>query len=148
MRLDVAAKTAEETRARLQAEAREAGVTEEYISVLVDTFYARVRAHPELGPVFEAVVEDRWGQHLEKMKRFWGSVALRKGSYGGDPMAAHLALKDARPEHFPMWLELFEQTLQETAPGPAAVEHFMKLARAMASRLCTAMFQRPCQCSK
>lgn len=53
--------TAEDRRKKIQAKAAAMGINEAFISELVDTFYTRVRAHPELGPLFENVLEGRWG---------------------------------------------------------------------------------------
>lgn len=140
MRIEVASHMALETRRKLQEEARAMGVTEEYISLLVDKFYDKVRAHPELGPVFNDVILDNWPEHLHKMKLFWNSIALRTGTYSGNPMPIHKALTEAKPEHFGIWLTLWDQTLQETAPQPQVVEYFMGFANVMGERLSKAMF--------
>lgn len=140
MRIEIATQIALEKRRELQAQARSIGVSEEYISELVDTFYERVRAHPELGPVFDEVIRDNWPKHLTRMKLFWSSIALRTGKYRGNPMPVHKALTNAQPEHFVMWLDLFKQTLVDTAPTPEATEYFMGFANAMGDRLSKAMF--------
>lgn len=141
-KLSVAAATdiAMEKRKKLQDEARAIGVSEEYISVLVDEFYTKVRADAELGPVFDHVILDRWPWHLNRMKDFWNSIALRTGTYRGNPMIAHQALTEGKPEHFDIWLRLWKQTLEETAPNPEVVEFFMGYANAMGDRLSRAMF--------
>lgn len=140
MRIEVASQMAMETRRRLQEEARAMGVSEAYISSLVEDFYTKVRAHPELGPVFDKVILDNWPAHLETMKRFWESIALRTGNYHGNPMPLHKALENAKPEHFGIWLSLFEVTLRETAPNLEVVEYFMGFANVMGERLSQAMF--------
>ena len=141
MRIDVATLKALETRRRLHEEARAIGVSEEYISLLVDSFYEKVRGHPELGPVFNDLIQDNWPRHLARMKIFWSSIALRTGAYEGNPMPIHKALTNAKPEHFTIWLELFKQTLSETAPTPDVIDYFMAFANSMGKRLSTAMFQ-------
>jgi len=133
-------KQAQETRRRLQEEARSIGINEEYISLLVDSFYARVRQHPELGPVFEKAIGDAWAEHMPKMKAFWSSVVLRTGAYGGKPMVVHKALTDARPEHFAIWLTLFEETLRATSPNEQVTKAFLDGAKQMAVRLQAGMF--------
>ncbi len=127
-------------RKALQDAAYAIGIDEAYIARLVETFYGKVRSDPDLGPVFEAVVQGNWDRHLGRMKVFWEAVALRKGGYDGRPMEVHRRLRNARPEHFDRWLALFEATLRETAPNEAVVETFLKLARQMAARLSEAMF--------
>ncbi len=129
-----------ETRKGLQDHARSIGVSEEYVSLLVDTFYNKVRTHHELGKVFDDVIQDRWPVHLAKMKSFWGSIALRTGGYKGNPMMTHAALTEAKNGHFAIWLRLFEETLNETAPTPEVVQYFMGYANTMAARLSKAMF--------
>lgn len=127
-------------REELQQAARNMGVTEDYISTLVDAFYEKVRNHQELGPVFNSAIQHRWPVHLAKMKLFWSSVALRAGTYKGDPMKTHKALTNASPHHFKIWLNLFEKTLQETAPNQDVVDYFMGFAHTMSPRLQKAMF--------
>lgn len=133
-------KLALEKRRELQAEAHAMGIDEAYISELVETFYAKVRQDPNLGPVFERVVHDNWEPHLTKMKAFWTSVILRTGEYKGKPMVAHSHVIGGKPEHFEIWLEIFAQTLDQTAPSPEAAELFLSRAKSMAPRLASAMF--------
>lgn len=140
MKIEVALHEALETRKRLQEEARSIGISEEYISELVDSFYTKVRSDPVLGPVFNDVILDNWPEHLHKMKLFWNSIALRTGTYKGNPMIAHTQLTNALPEHFPIWIQLWNQTLEETAPQPEVVEFFMGYAHMMGQRLSSVMF--------
>ena len=140
MTTEAALLNALETRKRLQSEARAMGITEDYITLLVDAFYGKVRAHPELGPVFDNHIQDHWPDHLARMKLFWNSIALRTGTYRGNPLPVHKALSDARSEHFQIWLDLFKETLVETAPSTGVVDQFMKYATSMADRLSKAMF--------
>lgn len=110
----------------------ETGIDDALISRLVDAFYARVRADPLLGPVFDARISD-WEPHLQQMRLFWSSVALMSGAYHGRPMPKHLPLPvDA--VHFDRWLELFGQTAREVCP-PAAADHFIERARRIAESL-------------
>lgn len=94
-------------------------ISEAQISALVDTFYAKVRRDPEIGPIFNAVVDD-WPHHLALLKDFWSSVLLATGRYKGNPMMRHLQL-GLDPEHFTRWLALFEETVRDIfAPDSAA----------------------------
>lgn len=135
--------SAEERRTEIQTHARAMGVTENYISTLVDTFYERVRAHPLIGPIFEEAIGDNWPTHLAKMKQFWSSVALNTGVYSGKPVPAHQKLSRAQPWHFNIWLALFRQTLEDTAPSREAVAYFMGRAERIAQSLQLAMFGVP-----
>ena len=136
--------SAEARRKKLQDEAASIGVTEAYISQLVDAFYTKIRAHDVLGPIFAGVIKDGdWTPHLTTMKKFWSSVALSSGLYSGQPVPKHKAVSAIRPEHFTLWLDLFEQTLHETAPHPAAIPHFMERASRIGKSLQLALFWTP-----
>jgi len=98
-------------------------VTEQQLTKLVDRFYAKVRQDELLGPVFNAVITD-WPQHLERLSAFWSSVMLTSGRYKGQPMIAHLKLKQSiQPVMFERWLALWKETASEILDheGEAAV---------------------------
>ncbi len=135
--------SAEERRADIQAHAHSIGVTEAYISTLVDTFYGRIRAHDLIGPIFEEAIGDNWPPHLAKMKQFWSAVALNTGAYSGKPVPAHQKLSSVRPWHFNIWLALFRQPLEETAPSREAIVYFMERAERIAQSVQLAMFGAP-----
>jgi hemoglobin len=118
-------RSAEERRAELQANASRIGVTEDYISTLVESFYARVRKDELLGPVFNNAIGENWPSHLAKLKDFWSSVALNTGRYDGRPMPVHMKLEGVGRTHFQVWLGLFEKTLQDTAPSAEAAQYFL-----------------------
>lgn len=95
-------------------------ITEEEISTLVDRFYAKVRLDDEIGPIFNAIVDD-WPYHLSLLKDFWSTILLTTGRYKGDPMMKHLQLP-LDPSHFQRWLTLFQETANETLlPDHAAI---------------------------
>lgn len=96
----------------------EPAFTESEISQLVDSFYAKVRLDPEIGPIFNAIVGD-WPHHLATLKDFWSTVLLTTGRYKGDPMMTHLQLP-LDPHHFERWLALFDETASEIFPAPTA----------------------------
>ena len=89
-------------------------ITEPEISTLVDHFYAKVRRDPDIGPIFNAIVDD-WPHHLATLKDFWSTVLLTTGRYIGDPMMKHLQLS-LDPPHFERWLALFAETANEVLP--------------------------------
>ena len=132
-------------RQHVQHAAFRLGIDDEYISILVDSFYDRIRSHQVLGPVFAETIGSNWQPHLEKMKDFWSSVAMSTGRYNGQPVPAHQKLTQVQQHHFGIWLDLFRQTLVETAPTPQAVEYFMERAERIARSLQMAMFDRPGQ---
>ena len=110
-----------------------AGVTEDMISEVVDTFYARVRRDEVLGPIFNRIVDD-WPEHLAKLKDFWSSVLLMTGRFKGRPMAVHVGIPDIERSHFERWLSLFGETVTELCP-PAAAAVFREKAAMIAESL-------------
>jgi len=130
-------------REQIVAEAAAMGIDRDYISTLVETFYSRVQKHDLLGPIFNDAISD-WDAHLKTMKRFWASVALNAGEYSGKPVPAHRKHIDMiKAADFDVWLGLFRQTLDETAPTPAARDYFMVRAERIAKSLRLAMFGTP-----
>jgi hemoglobin len=108
------------------------GIDEAMIQTLVRGFYSRVRRDSLLGPIFESKVND-WEKHIERLCRFWSSVALMSGRYHGQPMLVHLPLPvDAA--HFDRWLEIFAATARDLCP-PAAAAHFLERAARIADSL-------------
>jgi hemoglobin len=133
---------AEERRAAIRADAAAIGIDEAYVGLLVDRFYARIRADAMLGPIFEREIGDGWAPHLARMKAFWASVALNAGVYSGRPVPVHQRLGDVTRVHFAHWLALFRETLAETAPSPEAAAYFMVRAERIAASLQMAIFER------
>jgi hemoglobin len=111
----------------------EAGVSEAMIEALVVAFYARIREHPVLGPVFNARIDD-WDAHIAKLCAFWSSVALMTGCYKGRPMPVHAAIHEITGDHFEAWLALFRETAGEICP-PAAAALFIDRAERIAQSL-------------
>ena len=117
-------------------------VTEDGIAILIDKFYARVRRHKTLGPVFEAAIaEEEWPDHLETMRRFWSSVMLSSGRYSGDPVSVHRAVVGIERPLFADWLVLFTETAAELFEPERASEFSIK-ARRIATSLQLALFHR------
>lgn len=96
---------------------------------LIPLFYDRVRADPELGPIFNDAVHD-WPDHLDKLVAFWSSVMLTSGRYKGNPMMAHVRHR-ARitPALFERWLALWASTTAEVMAPAAAAALQAKAAR-------------------
>ncbi|NRB01778.1 MAG: group III truncated hemoglobin [Rhodobacteraceae bacterium] len=97
------------------------------IADVVAAFYAKIRIHPVLGPVFAAHVSD-WVHHEEKITRFWASAILHERSYDGNPMQIHMQAGDVHTSHFAAWLDIFEETVTEKVPAPQS-EAWSLLAR-------------------
>ncbi len=88
------------------------------IAHLVNRFYDKVSADPLLGAVFNPVVDD-WDAHKRLLISFWCSVALRAGTYRGNPMAMHRS-HPIRAEHFERWLAMWTETAKEVLDADAA----------------------------
>lgn len=112
------------------------------IALLVRRFYTRIRADTVLGPIFNDVIGDNWEPHLLKMIDFWSSVMLTTGRYKGQPMRAHLKLKQVTPEHFERWLKLFRETADEVC-APETADRFVEKAGRIAESLQLGMFFKP-----
>ncbi|MCV2880478.1 group III truncated hemoglobin [Actibacterium sp. XHP0104] len=95
-------------------------ITRPEIERVVARFYAAVREHPGLGPVFAVHVKD-WPAHEAKIANFWANAILNERVYDGSPMAAHVNAGNVRPGMFGPWLALFDATLMtELTPDQAA----------------------------
>ncbi|EBA07139.1 group III truncated hemoglobin [Sagittula stellata] len=94
-------------------------VTRADIERVVAAFYARVRVHPGLGPVFAVHVED-WPTHEARVADFWANAILGERRYDGNPVRVHQQAGNVRPGMFETWLALFDQVLQaELTPEQA-----------------------------
>ncbi|MBS1950157.1 MAG: globin family protein [Cytophagales bacterium] len=91
----------------------------EDIKSLVDSFYGKVRKDEKLKDIFNAVIQNRWPEHLEKMYRFWQTVLLDEHTYQGSPFIPHAQLP-VDEEHFNQWLKLFFETVDEKFTGAKA----------------------------
>ncbi len=117
-------------------------ITEDGIAQLVDTFYARIRTEPILGPVFEAkIAPDAWPRHLATMRRFWSSVMLTSGAYSGNPVSVHRGVPGLERPMFAHWLALFTQTAEDLFESAPAADFAVK-ARRVAFSLELAVFHR------
>ncbi|MGO4907521.1 group III truncated hemoglobin [Pseudorhodobacter sp. W20_MBD10_FR17] len=94
-------------------------ITPAEIDDVVAGFYAAVRKHPKLGPVFASHVTD-WPAHEEKIGRFWRNAILFERSYDGNPMAVHKAAGNVRPGMFDDWLAMFDAVLIQRLPPETA----------------------------
>lgn len=119
-------------------------IDEDLIEALVRTFYDRVRAHPDLGPIFASKIGEDWEPHLQKMFAFWSSVTMLTGRYKGQPQRAHMPLKQVTPAHFQTWLQLFRATADEVC-GPEIAPIFIEKAERIADSLQLGMFFNPAE---
>lgn len=99
---------------------------------LIKPFYADIRQHAVLGPIFNAHIQD-WPAHLDKITDFWALQTGGHSRYRGGFGAAHIAL-GIGADHFSHWLGLWEfNNARQLAPREAA--EMNALARQLAGRL-------------
>lgn len=99
------------------------------IARLVTLFYDRARSDALIGPVFEAMVED-WDTHLRALTAFWAAQLRGRGTYRGQPVAAHIAMAQRiAPDMFARWLDLWQQTAREVMIPPDAEALISKATR-------------------
>ncbi len=91
------------------------------VKQLVDTFYAKVQKDDLIGPIFDAVIQDRWPEHLDKMYRFWQTILLEEHTYYGSPFPPHAKLPIEKM-HFEHWLKLFYDNIDDQFEGEKADE--------------------------
>ena len=117
-------------------------LSDDAIRHLVESFYAKVRADPALGPIFERAIPGDWGPHLATMHDFWSSIMLTSGRYKGNPVAIHLRVEGIEPQLFARWLALFDETCRELFDDDIA-DVFRAKAERIAESLKLALFYRP-----
>lgn len=93
----------------------------EDLTLLVHTFYDRIRKDEELGPIFNAIIED-WDAHLIKITDFWEQHLFGVFKYDGDPIQAHLGVDKTmnykiEARDFGTWLNYWINTLDELFEG-------------------------------
>ncbi|MDO1500381.1 group III truncated hemoglobin [Winogradskyella maritima] len=91
---------------------------------LVSQFYGRVRKDDDLGPIFNAVIED-WEAHFEHLTTFWESSLFLQTKYYGDPLKAHIKVDEQTnnqisERHFGIWMNLWFKTIDELFEGDVA----------------------------
>ena len=98
---------------------------------LITPFYAKVRQHAVLGPIFNERIPD-WPRHLEKIAKFWSGMTGGPLLYPGG-MGKHFSL-GIGDEHFGMWLGLWDENAKAMLPETEAAE-MSQLAHAVGDDL-------------
>ena len=99
---------------------------------LLKHFYADVRQHELIGPIFNEMIED-WSSHLDLIASFWSTVTGGPSGYSGQMPARHIPLS-LKEEHFQAWLGLWKHNCQIQLTQDCAAE-MIELADSVASRL-------------
>lgn len=90
------------------------------LALLLRRFYADVRQHQLIGPIFNRTIHD-WPAHLEKIADFWSNVTGGPIRYSGPMPFKHLPL-GLEPPHFEAWLDLWRRHCRAHLPADAAAE--------------------------
>jgi hemoglobin len=99
---------------------------------LLDHFYADVRQHRVIGPIFERQIEN-WTIHIETIAGFWAQITGGPAFYGGGMPARHIPL-GLREEHFQAWLGLWDVNCHLWL-APDCADELSALARHIGLRL-------------
>lgn len=102
------------------------------LALLLRRFYADVRQHQEIGPIFAEHIED-WPAHLEKIAGFWSGLTGGPALYGGGMAARHIPLR-LEENHFQAWLGLWQRHCRAHLPAPEA-EELIVIAESIGQRL-------------
>jgi hemoglobin len=89
------------------------------LSRLIKWFYAKVRYEPEVAAIFKEHVH-KWPEHIQLIIRFWATMTGGPATYPGG-MGKHIFLR-LRPEHYAVWLSVWEQNCIELLPHAEATE--------------------------
>lgn len=117
----------------------------EDVSILVNSFYAKIRKDELLGPIFnDNIAEEEWPAHLSKLTDFWETNLFGIQKFYGNPAEAHARVDEnlnytIEQLHFGKWLQLWFETVNELYEGELA--HRAKDgARRMSTRLFMAIW--------
>ncbi|QTE23185.1 group III truncated hemoglobin [Polaribacter cellanae] len=100
--------------------------TRDDISFLVNTFYHKIRKDNLLGPIFNNhIAEEKWPEHLEKLKDFWETNLFGVAKFKGNPTQKHLNVDrnlnhKTNQKHFGRWLQIWFQTIDANFEGHLA----------------------------
>ena len=95
----------------------------EDVSLLVHTFYSKIRKDDLLGPIFNAhISEEEWPQHLIKLTDFWETNLFGVRKFKGSPTKKHLKVDKnldytIDQMHFGKWLQLWVETINKLFVG-------------------------------
>ncbi|MDF4223357.1 group III truncated hemoglobin [Maribacter sp. M208] len=111
------------------------------VSLLVHTFYDKIKQHEFLGPIFNGhITEEQWPVHLSKLTDFWESNLFGVRTFRGSPSKAHVNVDKnlnhtIAQNHFAQWLQLWFETIDELFEGTLADK-----AKEMARRMSTGQY--------
>ena len=109
------------------------------IAILLKHFYADVRQHGLIGPVFNRRIKD-WPEHIAKIGEFWARITGGPSTYLGQMPAKHLSL-ELEIRHFAAWLELWDFNCR-CYLNPSEAKEMSRLAHEIGARLSNLVFQQ------
>jgi hemoglobin len=116
-------------------------VTRKEVSILVHTFYDKIRKDVLLGRIFNGhITDEQWPKHLNKLTDFWESNLFGLRTFRGNPSAKHINVDKnlnhtIEQAHFAKWLQLWFETIDELYEGELAAK-----AKDMARRMATGQY--------
>jgi hemoglobin len=99
---------------------------------LLRQFYADVRHHREIGPIFNAQIQN-WPEHLDKIADFWTAVTGGPLGYAGPMPQRHFPL-GVEEKHFEAWLDLWRRNCRIYL-APSEANEVIRFAEGIGVRL-------------
>ena len=93
------------------------------VEKLIIAFYEKVKINPQIGFIFNELVDMDWENHIPVIVDFWETILLDNPVYKKNAMEVHYALdKKIRLQkiHFESWLFLFNSSVDELYEGKIA----------------------------
>ena len=119
-------------------------ICDEGIDLLMEVFYAKIRADEKgVGAIFNKAVgitDEVWAVHKKKIGEFWRGMLLGTGNFRGNPPQAHLNLPPFPKEYFDIWLDLFEESLNQVFTEVPAAQ-ILQRAQMIAAGFKTMLYQ-------
>lgn len=119
--------------------------TRKDITLLVTSFYEKVRADREIGHFFNEIIED-WPEHIEKLVNFWETNLFFVQKYKGNPLEVHAEVDEKMGNtitnyHFGIWLRHWLETVDTYFIGENA-EKAKQRARNISVRMFITIFEQ------
>ncbi|WP_432672119.1 group III truncated hemoglobin [Flavobacterium sp. SM2513] len=117
--------------------------TREDVTLLVHSFYAKIRKDAEIGHFFNDTIKD-WDEHLEKLTDFWEMNLFGTRNFTGNPIETHIEFDRKfngviSSHEFGIWLNHWFATIDELFEGENA-DILKRRARKMSTMLFMNMF--------
>lgn len=90
---------------------------------LLWAFYTKLLADPAISYIFTDVAKINLEEHMPSLTDFWEQMLLERNGYRKNVMQIHLDLNAKEPltqEHFNIWLDHFNTTMDEMYKGEIA----------------------------